>query len=217
MVPDTTSRVKRDSRKEDVAKQERWAISTNKALSCKLQNTQRAIDTAREYQCKVFDIETKYIKRKWKAVINRKVELMFAEGFIPPGDVKLRCAPTQKEKLIYQSDEYAMGDPLYRPALYKIVGSLPSSEHQLLREYARERVWRPQTAGPRLGDQQSRVGSGAPASSTSFPPAHTASSSRPPSSARRYIRPSTSRVPRMSRPMSSMSSKPIQRVTSARA
>lgn len=30
------------------------------------------------------------------------------------------------------SDDYAMGgDPLYRPALYRVVGSLPISEHEV--------------------------------------------------------------------------------------
>jgi hypothetical protein len=67
----------RDMRKLTLKLQERWAVSTNKALSCKLVNTCKAIDTAREYQCKVFDIETKAIKRKWKSVINRKVMQKF--------------------------------------------------------------------------------------------------------------------------------------------
>ena len=31
----------------------------------------------------------------------------------------------------FLSDEYASGDPLYRPALYKIVGSLPTAEHEV--------------------------------------------------------------------------------------
>jgi len=205
MVVDSSTRVKKDSRKDDVAKQERWAVSTNKALSCKLVNTCKAIDTAREYQCKVFDIETKAIKRKWKSVINRKVELMFAEGYIPPGDVKLRCAPTQREKQLYQSDEYTLGDPLYRPALYRIVGNLPVSEHELLREYARERVWRPQTAGPRLLTTPNR----APSSSASNRPRNIRSqlSSRPPGT--------------FQRPLSSVqaqnSRKTVQRITSARA
>ena len=34
--------------------------------------------------------------------------------------------------VIYFSDEYTMGgDPLYRPALYRIVGNLPVSEHEV--------------------------------------------------------------------------------------
>lgn len=33
-----------------------------------------------------------------------------------------------------------MGDPLYRPALYKIVGSLPSSEHQVTRAVFNEQT-----------------------------------------------------------------------------
>ncbi|KAL5271858.1 hypothetical protein ACHWQZ_G000157 [Mnemiopsis leidyi] len=185
---------------------ERWAVSTNKALSCKLVNTCKAIDTAREYQCKVWDIETKAIKRKWKSVINRKVELMFAEGYIPPGDVKLRCAPTQREKLLYQSDEYTLGgDPLYRPALYRIVGNLPVSEHELLREYARERVWRPQTAGPRLLTTPNRTPSSANNRTRTF--RSTQLGSRPSGTTQR--------------PLSSVavqsSRKPQQRITSARA
>ncbi|XP_063691977.1 uncharacterized protein LOC134824164 isoform X1 [Bolinopsis microptera] len=210
MAIDSSTRVKKDSRKDDVAKQERWAVSTNKALSCKLVNTCKAIDTAREYQCKVFDIETKAIKRKWKSVINRKVELMFAEGYIPPGDVKLRCAPTQREKLLYQSDEYTLGgDPLYRPALYRIVGSLPVSEHELLREYARERVWRPQTAGPRLLTTPNRAPSSSSASNrTRNIRSHLSSRAAPPAMLQR---PLSSAVPVQ------RSKKTVQRITSARA
>ncbi|KAL5271857.1 hypothetical protein ACHWQZ_G000157 [Mnemiopsis leidyi] len=192
MAVDPPTRVKKDSRKDDVAKQ--------------LVNTCKAIDTAREYQCKVWDIETKAIKRKWKSVINRKVELMFAEGYIPPGDVKLRCAPTQREKLLYQSDEYTLGgDPLYRPALYRIVGNLPVSEHELLREYARERVWRPQTAGPRLLTTPNRTPSSANNRTRTF--RSTQLGSRPSGTTQR--------------PLSSVavqsSRKPQQRITSARA
>lgn len=146
-----SSQQSRDRRRDDVAKQERWAVSTNKAEGCKLTNNWKAIETAREYQSKVFDIETKRVKRRWKAIINRKVELMFAEGFIPPGDVKLRCAPTAQEREMYMREEYVPGETQYRPAFHRIINPLPSNEHELLREYARERVWRPQTAGPRLG------------------------------------------------------------------
>ena len=55
---------------------------------------------------------------------------MFAEGYIPPGDVKLRCAPTQSEKLLYQRFMSLISScPFCRTILIRITGISHSEQY----------------------------------------------------------------------------------------